>query len=134
MKKVRVFKVSLLVLPFLMMVIINEFVRFHEEVTPYTNFGITMINPLAPDQENCTWICHNQTQYCKDHHVKHLAPYFETTDLIYFGVIDHLHQMGNYAVANLLILVLGFPLAIWLFLIKGVSYQLKINQIKASHE
>ena len=123
-------KLTYLVIPFLLMIIINEGVRLSIKEKPYSKYGLTMINPLSIDKDKCSWICHNQTQYCKDHHVKYLKPYYETTDIVYFGIINLLQSTGNYGLANIVFLVIGIPFLIWWFVIKSISIQKKIKTLK----
>ncbi|NBC58498.1 MAG: hypothetical protein GVY05_09495 [Bacteroidetes bacterium] len=110
-----------------MMILINELVRPTITEKPYSRFGVTMINPLSNSKEKCSWICHNQTQYCKDHHVKYLNPYYKQTDIVYFGIINLLQSNGNYGLANIVLLVLSIPFLIWLFTIKSIKLQKKIK-------
>ncbi len=86
--------------PFAFLILINEIVRPTINETGYSKYGISVINPIAKNTDKCTWICHNNTSYCKEHHVKILKPYFSLTDLFYFGVIGLLAMTGNYGAAN----------------------------------
>ena len=122
--------ISILILPFLFMVIVNESVRPTIDGTPYSEFGITAINTGEHKKNKCTWICHHNTQYCKENHVKVLGPYFRFTDPLYFGIINLLQSTGYYRLAKILVFVMVIPFLIWLLLIKSLDYQDKIKQMK----
>mgnify|MGYP001601327724 CR=1 FL=1 len=111
------------------MFMVNEIVRLSNKEKKHTKFGISTINTSKGDVEKCTWKCHDDTNYCKENHVKFLKPYFEYTDPIYFGVIGLLKKTGNYSLANIIFLVILIPFFIWLFLIKSLDIQ---DQLKVS--
>lgn len=123
-------KLTYLAIPFILMIIINEGVRPTIKEKPYSKHGLTTMNPLSMDKEKCSWICHNHTQYCKDHHVKYLKPFYGITDIVYFGIINLLHSTGNYGLANIVFLVIGIPFLIWWFVIKSISIQKKNKNFK----
>lgn len=54
----------------------------------------------------------------------------ETTDKIYFGAIGALRSTGNYGAANVIFLVILFPLIIWYSLVKIIDYTLEIKALK----
>ncbi|MFN8438260.1 MAG: hypothetical protein U0V72_11585 [Cytophagales bacterium] len=119
----------ILTAPFLIMVIINEAVRSIIKEKPYKVHGVTAINSAEYLPNKCTWICHNNTTYCKSHHVKYLKPYYSITDLYYFGAIDILASTGNYGAANIIFLVFIFPLTILYFIIKSIDIQEDIQKL-----
>ena len=81
---------------FLVMIMVNEFVRLNTNEKGYTKGkwgliqNITAINTADKLKGKCTWICHNHTNYCKKNHVKLAKPYFNKIDPIYFGIINSL--------------------------------------------
>lgn len=129
MKK-HIRNLAILVSPFLLMIIVNEVVRPTIKEKPYSKHGITAINSAGRNTEKCTWICHNNTTYCKEKHVKYLKNYYAYTDTIYFGIISLLANTGNYGLANIIFLVILLPLLIWFFIISSLNIQDKINILK----
>lgn len=126
------YKILLLLLPFLLMVVVNESMRFFSpDKNPYIYKGFQGLNSGQVTKTKCTWYCHADTTYCKNNHVKHLKPYFEYTDPIYFGTINALHKTGNYGLANIIFLVILIPLMIWYLVVKCIDYQIKIKKLKA---
>lgn len=120
----------LLLCPYLVMILINEAVRPSIKEPPYQSHGITTINSNLRLQDKCTWVAHNNTNYCKEHHVKFLKPYYIITDPIYFGVISLLRSTGNYGAANIVLLVILFPLIMWYSLVKIIDYWIEIRRLK----
>ena len=129
MKK-RLLYLMILVLPFLIMVTVNEFVRLRTVENGFQKQGITAINSANADQNKCTWHCHNNTNFCKSNHVKLLNNYFAYTDLMYFGVINSLKKTGDYVLANILFLVVLIPALLYFLLIQSIKMQFEINKIK----
>lgn len=127
-KKIR--NIALLVFPFLMMIIVNEMVRLRMTNDPYSQKGITAINSAERNNDKCSWICHNDTGYCKQNHVTFKSSYFQYTDPIYFGAINLLMSTGNYGLANIIFLVILVPLLLWFFLVKSMNIQDKISTLK----
>lgn len=121
--------IGILITPFLLMIVINEIVRPTIREKPYTIKGIKAINSDIKDPEKCTWICHDNTNYCKENHVTFLKPYLGYTDDLYFGVIGMLKSTGNYRAANIIFLVVLVPLLIWFFFIKSLNIQDEINKL-----
>ena len=120
----------ILLSPFLLMVLINEAIRSSIKEQSFTHNGITAINSAACLPDKCTWKCHNETDYCKIHHVKCLKPVLSKTDVFYHGVINRLRDTGNYDMANIVFLVLLFPLAMYFFIIKSLNIQDEIRKLK----
>ncbi len=111
------------------MILINEIVEQIIKEKSYSNHGITAINSVERNTNKCTWICHNNTVFCKENHVKVLKPYFQYTDTIYFGAISLLQKTGNYGLANIIFLVVLIPVLIWFFIIKSMNIQDEINKL-----
>ena len=122
--------IILLLLPYLIMILVNESVRPTIKEKPYQINGITAINSNLRTIDKCTWAAHSDTSYCKEHHVKFLKPYYGITDRLYFGVISLLHATGNYGAANIILLVLLFPLIMWYSLVKIFDYTIAIRKLK----
>lgn len=110
--------------------VVNEYSRFHLESKNNLSRGQATLNPASLDPEKCTWACHDDTGYCKTHHVKFDSSYFVFTDPLYFGMITLLKGFGNYGLANILILVLFIPLLIYFLLIKSLTIQDQINRLR----
>ena len=129
---------SILILPFLGMIVINEFVRLNTNEEGYTKQGkwgldiegVTAINTEKKLKDKCTWICHNNTNYCKENHVKLAKPYFDKIDPIYDGIIDSLKSTGDYGLANIIFLVIILPLIMYILLVKSISLEFKIRKLK----
>jgi len=120
-------------LPFVLMIIINESFRLSVKEQPYHKYGFTTINSSDRISNKCTWNCHNNTSYCKEHHVKFLKKSFSKTDQLYYGEIKLLKNTGNYGLANIAILVIAIPFFLFYFLIKGLKIRDEIKKIK-QHE
>ena len=122
--------IAILIFPFLLMIIVNEVVRPTIMEKPYSKYEITAMNSIDKISDKCTWICHNNTRFCKENHVIFLKPYFKYTDTIYFGIISMFQKTGNYGLANIIFLVVLAPLLIWFFIIKSLNIQDEINKLK----
>lgn len=125
--------IALLLLPYLLMIIINEAYRPTIKETPYSLRGITAINSDVRTPDKCTWAAHSDTAYCKQNHVKLLKNHMDITDKIYFGAIGALHSTGNYGAANVIFLVILFPLIMWYSLVKVIDYTLEIKALKRQY-
>ncbi len=121
---------AVLVFPFLIMIILNETVRQRTTNDPYSKHGVSAINSVDRNADRCTWICHNDTGFCKNNHVIYLKPYFNFTDPIYYGAISLLRKTGNYGLANIFFLVILVPLFLWFFLVKSLNLQDEISTLK----
>ena len=124
--------IVILIFPFLLMIFINEIVRPTIQEEPYSKYGKATMNSVNKNPLECSWICQNETWYCKEYHVKYLKPYYEYTDPVYFGMIGMLKDAGDYALTNIIFLVFLVPGLIWFFVIKSWNIQDKINRIKNS--
>ena|SRR5690554_1317898 len=125
--------IALLLLPYLLMIIINEAYRPTIKETPYSLRGITAINSDVRTPDKCSWAAHSDTAYCKQNHVKLLMNHMDITDKIYFGAIGALHSTGNYGAANVIFLVILFPLTMWYSLVKVIDYTLEIKALKKQY-
>ena len=129
MKKTIIF-LTLLSVPYLFMIIVNESINPKTENQSRVVYGYKTMNSSKRLKEKCTWACHNDTSYCKTNHVKTLKPYYEYTDPIYFGIINLLHSTGNYGLANILFLVILIPFMICYFTTQSISLIIKTKAIK----
>ena len=121
----------ILILPFLGMIMINEFVRANSHQKGFTKYGITAINSGEGFKDKCSFICHEATKnYCQVHHVKLEKPYVDKIDPIYYGIIKLLHKTDRYRLANLIILVIILPLIMYVLLVKSISLEFKIRKLK----
>ena len=126
-----IFRTAIIVLiPFIIMIIVNEFFRSSIKEPPYHKSGFTTINSSKKISDKCTWSCHNNTAFCKQHHVKFLKNSFSKTDPIYYGEIKLFKSTGNYDLANIAFLVILIPFLIFYFTIKGLSILNEIQKIK----
>jgi hypothetical protein len=121
--------VLILFFPILLMIGVNELSRIPIKANSNKNYGQETINSGRKVEEICTWACHNDTGYCKIHHVKFNPTFFRFTDPLYFGMIVSLRSFGNYGLANIFFLVLFFPFLIYSLLIKSLNIQDQINQV-----
>jgi len=112
------------------MIIINEFVKINTSEEGYSRQGIIAINTGKKYKDKCSWICHNNTNYCKANHVKLAKPYFDKIDPIYFGIIGSLKSTGNYGLANIIFLVILLPLIMYVLLVKSINLQIKIRKLR----
>jgi hypothetical protein len=112
------------------MIVVNEIVRPTIRQKRYSEYNVTAINSAKRTPDRCSWSCHYGTSYCKKHHVKYLKPYYKYTDKIYFGIIKLLQKTGNYGAANVIILVIFFPVMSWLFIMKSIDIELEIRKLK----
>lgn len=121
--------VLILLFPFLVMILINESARPFVKDKSYFLQGVKTINSAEYFSNKCSWVCHNNTKYCKLHHVKYLKPFYKVTDMFYFGVIALLASTGSYGAANIVFLVFLFPLTILYFIIKSIQMQDEIRKL-----
>jgi hypothetical protein len=122
----------ILLFPFALMILVNEYSRGKIQASTYQSRGQDTINSAQRDPQKCTWACHNDTGFCKAHHVKFDSRHFPYTDPLYFGMITLLKGFGNYGLANILLLVLFFPILIYLLLIKSLNIQDQLNKLRKS--
>lgn len=110
--------IFLLFLLFLLMVVINESMRTSIPPHSFNIYGVSPMNSGTYNLSKCTWACHDATTlHCKVHHATLASSYSKWIDSIYFGMIGGLRSTGNYGVANVILLVLAWPLIMsYLFL------------------
>ena len=129
-KKLLLYLVPLL-LAFMVMILINEYSRARWDVKePYTLSGRKTMNSAEITPDACTWKCHNDTNYCKQHHVKWLKPFMFIIDPLYFLIIRILSATGSYGAANILLLVIMWPLLMCYLLIKPFRIEAQIRHLK----
>jgi hypothetical protein len=124
--------IAILLTPILIVVIVNETYRSSIKGNLYYYKGFATINSSDKILNRCSWNCHNNTAFCKQHHVKLLNDYFSTTDKLYYGEITLLNKTGDYQVANIAILVILFPFFILYFSLKGWTIRQKIKKMKTN--
>lgn len=129
MKK-RIRNLLILLTPFMVMVLLNEIVRGTSNEPAYKMGAITTMNSNLQMESRCSWSCHNNTTYCKEHHVKLLRPYFQYFDILYFGLIGLLKSTGSYGLANLVFLVCALPLIMFYLLVRSIDLQIEISETK----
>ena len=117
--------ITILLLPFLTLIVINESIRLSLKEN-----GLSTIHTKEKKSKNCTWACHNDTVYCKRNHSHILKNHFEKTDSLYFGVIKALKNTGNYGFANIILFVILIPLVIFILFISSLEIEFKIRKIK----
>ena len=129
--KRSLFYLAILLFPILLMVGVNEYIR--PKIKPRDQIidgNLPMNTPSALHPEKCSWQCHDDTNFCQDNHVKFAGRYFDLIDPIYFGIIDSLKSTGNYGLANIIFLVILFPLFMYFLLIQSVDMEFKIRELK----
>lgn len=121
---------AILISPFILMILVNEIIRPTIIEEPYSKSGITTMYSDDKISDKCTWVCQNETSFCKEKHVKYLKPYFKYTDPLYYGIINMLQSTKKYEAANIVFLVVLIPTLIWVFIIKSLNIQDEINALK----
>lgn len=129
MKK-QILYLILLTLPFLSIIFMNEFTRPTIIEKPYTISGVTTMNSSIKTTEKCSWNCHNDTNYCKENHVKTPKVLLMIIDPLYFGIIIILQSTGSYGLANIIFLVILAPLFFYVLLVKSIKMQVQMNKLK----
>lgn len=119
----------IVILPFVVMIVINESVGYKTNEKGHTRQGVSAINAANRYPSQCSWACHDDTAYCKSNHVKLAKPYFDQIDSLYFGLIDALQLTGNYGLANVLFLVVLLPLLMFVLLVRSIALESKIRQL-----
>lgn len=122
-------KWGLAMAPFLVMFLVNETSRWQIDGT-YQLMGINVINGDESNLSQCSWNCHNQTNYCKKHHVKYLKPHFHWVDPIYWGIVEALMSTGNYGLANIVFLVILWPFCMYWLLLRAIRNRKKLKLLK----
>jgi hypothetical protein len=122
----------LLVFPFLLMICVNESLRGKMQEKAYHKNGINAMNSAEKTPNYCTWYCHNDTDYCIKNHNKIIkGDFLVFTNRIYNSIIRFLSSVkGSYQVMNVLFLVVGIPLLIWLLLVSAIDKYLIIRKLR----
>lgn len=123
------------------MVLVNESVRptiketRYTRTTTYHNYKSinTAINPAIKNHDKrnhktCSFNCHNKG--CSPKLLKNLE---KQVNPLYYGLIDFLYLGGSFAtygIANILFLVLLWPLTMFYLLIKSLDMQQEIKNLK----
>ena len=123
-------KLILLCLPFLCMIMVNEYSRRIIDTKSYERLGLSFINPDSWDTNTCSWSCHNSSAFCEKHHIAYVRPIKKYIDPIYFGIIGFLQSTGNYGLANIMFLVIGWPLLMWYLLVKCFNMRKQLKQLR----
>ncbi|RYY77926.1 MAG: hypothetical protein EOO69_12790 [Moraxellaceae bacterium] len=121
--KSKISKLAPLLLPFLIMIAVNEWCRAHKQEKGYSRFGITAMNSNEVRTDRCTWNCHDNTSYCLEHHVRLLKPVLPITNRIYFGNIKLLMMTGAYGLANILLYVILWPFLLYRLYMRILRYR-----------
>lgn len=131
MKKI-IRNIAILLLPFIVMVVINEAMKNATKDVPWKIRGIKTINSVAKLKSKCTWYCYGEKniEFCKLNHVKMNHKYFSSTDPLYKGTISSLNATGDYWLANIFFLVILIPFCIWLFIVKSFNVQDQLMKLK----
>jgi len=122
--------IFILLLPIALIIVINEIMRPTIKEKPYFVGKTVGINSVKGLKDKCSWICHNNTSYCKKNHVKYLKPYFNQVDPFYFGIIGGLQKTGEYVFSNIIILGVIIPLWIYYFFIRILDLRSEIKALK----
>lgn len=119
-----------LLLVFSAMTVVNEYSRLSIGESSVSKSGYTTMNAHNATPDACTWSCYHNTTYCKEHHTQLLKPYFSIIDPLYFGMISALLMTGNYGAANVIFLVILWPLLMSFLLVKTIRMQLQIFKLR----
>lgn len=125
--------IIILILPFLLLLVVNEGTRNTNNSKPFEYNGYHAINSNIPQLNTCTWTCHFDTDYCKSNHLVFLKNYTAQTDRLYFGMINSLKSTKSYAWANVLCLVMLWPLFMFFLVFRIIMLNSKIKN-KLRHE
>jgi hypothetical protein len=132
MKKLLIYLLPLL-LPIAIVIIVNESCRQKNVKEPFSPSGVVAMNSVKAFKNTCSWKCHNDTRYCINNHAKSFAANSSFVRTFYFGIIRILKSTGDYGLANIIFLVLLWPLLMYLLLVKALNIQIKINKLKANN-
>jgi hypothetical protein len=123
--------ILILITPFLIMILVNESVRLAGNQNSGIVYGVKTISPVNASDTDCSWACYyNTSTHCKQHHVKFMQPLFRYIDVLYFGEIKFLHQMGDYAVANIIFMVILWPGLMYFLFITFLNQGEKLKKLK----
>jgi len=122
--------ILILISPFIIMIIVNETYRLQKD----DNIGFIdtfeVISPIKKHHKTCSWNCYYNTAYCKVHHVKYLKPFYKYIDPLYYAEIKFLHNFNNYKLANIIFMVILWPLIMYLLLINSLNLHKRIRKTK----
>ena len=140
MKQVRK-NILILLMPFSLLIIVNESYRPFIKDKSWEYSGISAMNSAAYDLNKCTWACHNSTtNHCLKKHVKIIKPgfpYYNQINDFYWGIINFNSKKINgkkvsdpkfYAAMNLIFLVLLWPLSMYFLFINYLRLQRKLKE------
>lgn len=121
---------SFFLISFLLVFSVNETVKLRAKESSFTRHGIPVINSNIKTKERCTWICHDETEFCKKQHVNFVKSYLNYTDKPYFFIIQCMKSTGSYRLANIVALGFVIPFTIWCCFLYIIDTQTKIRKIK----
>ncbi|MGB1247243.1 MAG: hypothetical protein ACPG4Z_00050 [Chitinophagales bacterium] len=122
--------IIILIAPFLIMFVVNELSQHPKKPDGIIFSGVKTINYDGVVMYECSWHCHQNTQFCIDNHTHFLQPVIDYINPIYFAIIDGLFATGNYGLANIVFLVILWPLLMYFLLIKCLNLRSKLKQTK----
>ncbi len=121
----------LFILPFIIVVIVNESVRPTIKGKRFELKGVKAINTDEAIKGRCTWLCYKETSnHCKVNHTTCLKQYFKYFDPIYFGIIKSMHSGNNYQLMNVIFLVILIPLLIFVLMVRAIEIGYRIKALK----
>jgi hypothetical protein len=129
-------------LPFALMILVNESYRPFIKEKPWVYLDVTSMNSAIYDLNKCTWACHNSTtHHCIKNHIKIIKPgfpFYNQINEFYFGIINFNSKKINgkkvsdikyYAAMNLIFLVVLWPLSMYLLLLNYLRLRRKITKL-----
>ncbi|MDG1780688.1 MAG: hypothetical protein P8H59_07040 [Flavobacteriales bacterium] len=132
--------ILILLIPFTIMIIVNELYRPFIKEKPWRYLGVDAMNSAIYDSNKCSWACHNSTSnHCIKNHVKIIKPrfpYYNQINDFYWGIINFNSKKTNgkkvsdpkfYAAMNLIFLVILWPLFMYFLLINYLRLRKKIR-------
>lgn len=122
-------KIGIALAPWICMVVLNETVRWSNSER-FEKLGISVLNNSEPNENACSWYCHYRTDYCKEHHTRWAKTHFNWIDPVYFGIIKLLGSTGNYGLANIVFLVVAWPLLMYILLLRVIANRKRIKTLK----
>lgn len=128
--KLTAISLTVVILPIVLIIGLNEWMSRQLNEKGFQRNNIIAINPVYRTPEKCTWVCHNDTRYCKSQHTTLPAKVVAFIDPFYFGIIENLHSTGNYALANVAFLVVLIPALIYFLLIQCIWIEIQISKLK----
>jgi hypothetical protein len=129
------FYLLLFLLPFLLIIAVNEHRRGKPYSKPYFVKDVPTLNGVEKTPNFCTWYCHNDTSYCVATHNKCIkGDFLVFNNRIYLSIIALLGSVkGDYVMMNILILVLGAPLLMWGLAVRAIEKYYILKQLKAKN-